>query len=57
MLPGVIQTGRKNGMKLMDDSLTELFDAGIISAEEAYARSEQKMIMKQHLAQYAGKQK
>jgi len=51
MLPGIIQTGRKNGMKLMDDSLMELFDAGIISAEEAYGRSDQKMLMKQHLAQ------
>ena len=51
MLPGIIQTGRKNGMKLMDDSLMELFDAGIIGADEAYARSEQKQLMKQHLAQ------
>ena len=38
MLPGIIQTGRKNGMKLMDDSLMELFDAGVISADEAYDR-------------------
>ncbi len=51
MLPGIIQTGRKNGMKLMDDSLMELFDAGIISAEETLARSDQKMLMKQHIAQ------
>lgn len=50
MLPGVMQTGRKQGMKLMDDSLMELFDAGIISAEETYARSEQKQLMRQHLA-------
>jgi twitching motility protein PilT len=55
MLPGVIQTGRKNGMKLMDDSLAELFDTGLISAEEAYARADQKMLMKQHLAQHAGR--
>ena len=53
MLPGIIQTGRKNGMRLMDDSLVELFDAGTITAEEAYARSDQKVLMKQHLAQYA----
>ena len=52
MLPGIIQTGRKNGMKLMDDSLIELFDAGVIGAEEAYDRSDQKMLMKQHLAQH-----
>ncbi len=50
MLPGVMQTGKKQGMKLMDDSLMELYDAGIIPAEEAYARSEQKALMRQHLA-------
>ena len=26
MLPGIIQTGRKQGMRLMDDSLRELYD-------------------------------
>ena len=50
MLPGVMQTGRKLGMKLMDDSLTELFDAGVINEEECYARSEQKTLMRQHIA-------
>ncbi len=47
MLPGIIQTGRKLGMKLMDDSLAELFKAGLISADEAVARAEQKIQMKQ----------
>jgi twitching motility protein PilT len=47
MLPGVIQTGRRLGMKLMDDSLIELFQAGIISGEEAMSRSEQKQLMRQ----------
>ena len=46
MLPGIIQTGKKLGMKLMDDSLMELYSAGIISQEEAYARSEQKALMR-----------
>src|SRR5436190_18253400 len=55
MLPGIIQTGRKSGMKLMDDSIMELFDSGVITADEAYARSEQKMLMKQHLAQHGHK--
>jgi twitching motility protein PilT len=45
MLPGIIQTGKKLGMKLMDDSLIELFQAGIISAEEAVYRAEQKADM------------
>jgi len=42
MLPGVMQTGKKLGMKLMDDSLQELLDKGIISGEEAYRRAENK---------------
>lgn len=48
MLPGVMQTGKKQGMKLMDDSLLELFEAGEITQEEAYSRAEQKQLMKQH---------
>ncbi len=50
MLPGIIQTGRKLGMRLMDDSLMDLYDRQIISQEEAYARSEQKALMRQHFA-------
>ena len=49
MLPGIIQTGRKSGMKLMDDSLMELYDADLISQEEAYSRADQKTLMRQHL--------
>lgn len=50
MLPGIIQTGKKQGMQLMDDALMELYDAGEITADEAYARAEQKQQMRQHLA-------
>jgi len=49
MLPGVIQTGKKLGMRLMDDHLIELYDAGKISREECYTRGEQKAQMRQHL--------
>ncbi len=49
MLPGVIQTGRRAGMKLMDDSLMELLEAGTITAEEAYVRCEQKSLFRKHL--------
>ena len=49
MLPGIIQTGRKQGMRLMDDSLTQLFDQGVISAQEAFSRAEQKQAMRQHV--------
>ncbi len=46
MLPGIIQTGKKQGMQLMDDALVDLARRGVISAEEAYARSEQKQEMR-----------
>jgi twitching motility protein PilT len=49
MLPGIIQTGKKQGMQLMDDALMALFDRGAIGAEEAYARAEQKQEMRQHV--------
>lgn len=47
MLPGIIQTGKKAGMMLMDDSVAELFRNGVISAEEALYRAENKAQMKQ----------
>jgi len=49
MLPGIIQTGKKQGMRLMDDALIDLYDRGLISAEEAYERAEQKHIVRQHV--------
>jgi twitching motility protein PilT len=49
MLPGIIQTGKKQGMRLMDDTLIDLYDRGLISAEEAYARAEQKQMVRQHI--------
>jgi twitching motility protein PilT len=49
MLPGIIQTGKKQGMQLMDDALVDLASRGLISAEEAYARSEQRQEVKSRL--------
>ena len=49
MLPGIIQTGKKQGMRLMDDTLIDLYDRGLISAEEAYARADQKQEMRRYL--------
>jgi twitching motility protein PilT len=49
MLPGIIQTGKKQGMQLMDDTLLDLYQRDLISAEETYARAEQKATMRQHL--------
>ena len=49
MLPGIIQTGKKQGMRLMDDALIDLCQRGLIDAEEAYVRADQKHIVRQHL--------
>ena len=49
MLPGIIQTGKKQGMRLMDDSLIDLYQRGLISAKEAYARAEQKDVVRQYV--------
>jgi len=39
MLPGIMQTGKNLGMITMDESLKNLCEAGVISAEEALFRS------------------
>ena len=49
MLPGIIQTGKKQGMRLMDDALIDLYDRGLISEEEAFERAEEKRIVGQHV--------
>src|SRR5947199_3866922 len=43
MLSGIIQTGKKQGMQLMDDALTALAERGLIGREEADARAEQRI--------------
>src|SRR5437660_11922752 len=50
MLPRIIQTGKKQGMQLMDDALADLYGRGLISPEEALARADQKQEMRQRLA-------
>ena len=49
LLPGIIQTGKKQGMRLMDDALMDLYENDLISAEEVYARADQKHIVRQQL--------
>jgi twitching motility protein PilT len=49
MLPGIIQTGRKQGMQLMDDALMALHAAGVISREEAEARGGQKQSVREEI--------
>jgi twitching motility protein PilT len=41
-IPSMIQTGKKYGMILLDDSIMDLFKKGIVSADEAYAKSNEK---------------
>src|ERR1700693_947487 len=50
MLPGIIQTGKKQGMQLLDDELVDLYDRGFINAEEACARADQKQEMRTRVA-------
>ena len=49
MLPGIIQTGKKQGMQLMDDALVELQSLDLIAADEACARADQKQEMRSRL--------
>jgi twitching motility protein PilT len=41
-LPSMIQTGKKFGMILLDDYIMELYQKRMISAEEAYAKANEK---------------
>ena len=52
MLPGVIQTGKKQGMQLMDDALLQLCETGLISQEEAFYRAENKGLLAQALGHH-----
>ena len=42
MLPGVMQTGKKYGMQLLDDAIMELYSKRKISADEAYTKANDK---------------
>jgi len=46
MLPGIIQTGKKAGMILMDESVASLYQQGVITEEEAVYRAEDKIEMR-----------
>ncbi|MCH5284265.1 MAG: PilT/PilU family type 4a pilus ATPase [Akkermansiaceae bacterium] len=49
MIPGLIQTGKAQGMRLMDDSLQQLYLDGVISAEECNTRATDKVTMERFL--------
>lgn len=41
-IPSMMQTGKKYGMILLDDSIMELYNKGWISADDAYAKANEK---------------
>ena len=41
-IPSMIQTGKKYGMQLLDDAIMNLYKKGLISADEAYAKANDK---------------
>ena len=41
-MPGTIQAGKKYGMQLLDDAIMDLYQKKWISADEAYAKSNEK---------------
>ena len=41
-IPSMIQTGKKYGMQLLDDSIMELYKSGIISPDDAYGKANDK---------------
>ena len=42
MLPGVMQTGKKYGMQLLDDATMDLYNKKMISGDEAYTKANDK---------------
>lgn len=41
-IPSMLQTGKKYGMQTLDDSIMDLLERRIISADDAYAKAEEK---------------
>jgi twitching motility protein PilT len=48
-IPSIIQTGKKDGMQLLDQHIMEFLMSGAIDATEAYMRSNNKQTFKQYL--------
>lgn len=48
-IPSMIQTGKKYGMQLLDDAIMDLMNRGWISADEAYAKANDKARFRQYL--------
>lgn len=48
-IPSMIQTGKKYGMQLLDDAINDLLTRGWISADEAYAKANDKARFRPYL--------
>jgi twitching motility protein PilT len=48
-IPSMIQTGKKYGMQLLDDSIQDLLQRGLISADDAYAKCNDKQKFRPYL--------
>ena len=48
-IPSMIQTGKKDGMQLMDQHILEYLMSGVIDGAEAYTKANQKDAFKQYL--------
>jgi len=48
-IPSMIQTGKKDGMQLLDQHILEFLMSGKITPEEAYMRSNNKQAFREHL--------
>lgn len=48
-IPSMVQTGKKYGMQLLDDAIMDLLNRGWISADEAYAKANDKTRFRQYL--------
>ncbi len=53
-IPSMIQTGKKDGMALMDQSILTFLMSGVIEVEEAYAKAHDKVAFRPHLEGRAG---
>ena len=53
-IPSLIQTGKRDGMIQMDQSILNLLMAGTIDAEQAYAKANDKGTFQQYLGRAAG---
>jgi len=52
-IPSIIQTGKKDGMQLLDQHILEFLMSGVIDAREAYMKANQKQPFLQYLKEEA----